>query len=48
MNIINKIVVTFFSLLLAIILILLVINLDKDKYKFAPIISDCPITGQLH
>jgi len=42
MNIINKIVVTFFSLLLAIILILLVINLDKDKYKFAPIISDCP------
>ena len=42
MNLINKIVVIFFSSLLAIILIFIVIDLDKNKYKFTPIISDCP------
>lgn len=42
MNYINKIVLVFFSLLLVILLILLVINLNSNKYKFAPVISDCP------
>ena len=42
MNYINKIVLVFCSLLLVILLILLVINLNSNKYKFAPVISDCP------
>jgi hypothetical protein len=42
MNIINKIVLIFFSLLLATLLVLVVINLNNSKYKFSPIISDCP------
>ena len=42
MNIFYKIIIGFFLLLLVILLIILGIDLNNNKYKFVPVLSDCP------